>query len=75
MTAEKFDRTLRTLQELRPVRPVTVELHGGRQFDVDDPRMIAYRDGVAVYLAPGGRSVWFDHGDVSQIMEPPANTP
>jgi hypothetical protein len=26
------------------------------------------RDGVAVFLAPGGRPIWFDHDSVVQVI-------
>ena len=32
------------------------------------------RDGVAVFLAPGGVPLWFDHDSVNQIIGAPLNT-
>ena len=50
------------------IPPFTVELVGGHQFEVDHPLAIVVRDGVAVYLKPGGIPVWFDHESVKQIV-------
>jgi hypothetical protein len=46
-----------------------VELHGGRRFEVDHPGALVVRDGVAVSLALGGSSIWFDLESVNQIIE------
>jgi hypothetical protein len=74
MTAENFDLALRELQEKRPYRIFTVELNGGRRFEIDHPHALVVRDGVAVFVAPGGIPVLFDHDGVNQIVVAPANT-
>ncbi len=74
MTTENFESVLEALRELRPFRVFTVELHGGRRFEVDHPAALVIRDGVAVFLAPGGVPVWFDHESVNQIIGLPANS-
>lgn len=74
MTAENFDRLLDELVSRKPYQMFTVELNGGRRFEVDHPRALVVRDGVAVFLAPGGIPVWFDHDSVNQIIGAPANT-
>jgi hypothetical protein len=68
MTAEHFDHILQGLQQREPFQVFTVELHGGRRFEVDHPRALVVRDGVAVFIAPGGVPVWFDHDSVNQIV-------
>jgi hypothetical protein len=68
MTAENFDRVLRGLQEFKPFRVFTVELNGGHRFEVDHAGALVVRDGVAVFLAPGGIPIWFDHESVNQIL-------
>jgi hypothetical protein len=72
MTAEKFDHVLNALAERMPFQVFTVELHGGRRFEVDHPRALVVRDGVAVFVAPGGYPIWFDHESVNQIIGAPA---
>ena len=73
MTAENFDRVLVELQQRQPFRVFTVELQGGRRFEVDHSRALIVRDGVAVFLAPGGVPIWFDHESVNQIIGAPAS--
>jgi len=75
MTAEDFEQHLTVLSDRQPFRVFTVELHGGKRFEVDHPRAMVVRDGVAVFLAPGGVPIWFDHESVNQIVGAPANTP
>jgi hypothetical protein len=74
MTAEHFDGNLQVLVERRPFTMFTVELHGAQRFEVDHPRALVVRDGVAAFLAPGGIPVWFDHDSVNQIVGAPADT-
>lgn len=68
MTTDHFDEVLGGLKQLQPFRVFTMELHGGRRFEVDHPGALVVRDGVAVYLAPGGIPIWFDHESVNQII-------
>jgi hypothetical protein len=74
MTAENFDRVLNGLADRTPFQVFTVELHGRWRFEVDHPRAMVVRDGVAVFLASGGVPVWFDHDSVNQIIAAPAST-
>jgi len=68
MTADNFMSILEGLTQVQPFRVFTVELHGGRRFEVDHPGALVARDGVAVFLAPGGVPIWFDHDSVNQIL-------
>lgn len=68
MTVEHFEQLFDALREQSPFHPVTVELTGGHGFEVDHPRSIIVRDGVAVFLQPGGIPVWFDHKSVTQVV-------
>jgi hypothetical protein len=74
MTAENFDQVLVGLRQLRPFQVFTVELNGGQRFEIDHPEALVVRDGVAVFLAPGGVPIWFDHDSLNQIIGAPANT-
>jgi hypothetical protein len=74
MTSENFDQVLNSLRTLQPFRVFTVELQGGHRFEVDHPGALVVRDGVAVFLAPGGAPIWFDHDSVNQIIGAPSNT-
>ena len=73
MTAENFDKTLRALQSATPFAVFTVELNSGQRFEVDLPGAMVVRDGVAVFLAPGGVPIWFNHNSVSQIIGAPTD--
>jgi hypothetical protein len=75
MTAENFERVLDELTQRMPFRVFTVELYNGRRFEVDHPRAIVVRDGVAVFIAPGGVPIWFDHESVVQVLGASASTP
>jgi hypothetical protein len=74
MTADSFDSVLQGLTQNAPFHVFTVELHGGKRFEVDHARAIVVRDGVALFLAPAGVPIWFDHDSVNQIIAAPANT-
>jgi hypothetical protein len=74
MTADNFGRVLEALRQRKPFQVFTVELHGGQRFEVDHPGALVVRDGVAVFLAPGGVPIWFDHKSVNQIIGASANT-
>jgi hypothetical protein len=68
MTSENFQRLLESLVKHSPFRPFTVEMVGGRRIEVDHARALVSRDGVAVYLAPGGVPIWFNHESVTAIV-------
>ncbi|HET6883948.1 MAG TPA: hypothetical protein VFI31_27590 [Pirellulales bacterium] len=67
MTAEHFDGLLDALLDRSSFQPFTIELARGHQFDVDQLRATVVRDGVAVFLRPGGAPVWFDDESVTEI--------
>ncbi|MEX2138539.1 MAG: hypothetical protein WD894_04720 [Pirellulales bacterium] len=69
MTTDNFDRTLRAFQRRAPFRTFTVELVSGHSFQVDHPEAVVLRDGVAVYIAPGGYPTLFDHEGVSRLFD------
>ncbi len=75
MASENFDQVLEGLKQLQPFRVFTVELHGGRRFEIDHAGALVVGDGVAVFLAPGGIPIWFDHESVTHIIGAGANTP
>ena len=74
MTADHFEHVLEGLRQNQPFRVFTVEMQGGRRFEVDHPGALVVRDGVAVFMAPGGIPIWFDHDSVTQIVAAPAST-
>ncbi len=74
MTADDFGQLFEALRERSPFHPFTVELLGGHRFEVDHAQAIVVRDGVAVFLRPGGVPVWFDHESVTQVVGDIADT-
>ena len=68
MTPEHFESTLSTFHERRPFKAFTVVLISGRQFEVDHPGAMVHRDGVAIYVAPGGVPTIFDHEGVEHFV-------
>jgi hypothetical protein len=68
MTAENFEHILEGLKQRMPFHVFTVELLGGRRFEVDHPGALAVREGMAVFLAPRGIPIWFDHESVGRIV-------
>ncbi len=68
MTVDNFMSVLEGFRRVQPFRVFTVELHGGQRFEIDSPLALITRDGVAVFLAPGGIPIWFDHDSVNQII-------
>jgi hypothetical protein len=71
MTEEHFTAALDQLWQRQPWRPFTVELVGGRRYEIDSPQALGTRAGagLAVFVAPGGAPVIFDHEAVLQIYE------
>lgn len=68
MTPENFDQTLAAFQQRAPFRPFTVVLSSGTRFEVDHPNALVTRDGVAVFIAPGGAPRIFDHEGVEHFV-------
>jgi hypothetical protein len=68
MEASHFDRTLSAFKGRTPFRPFTVALVNGDRFEVDHPEALVVRDGVAVFIGPGGVPVLFDHEGVGQVI-------
>jgi hypothetical protein len=73
MTAENFDAMLARLLNRRPFQIFTIELQGGKRFEIDHPQATVFRDGLAVFISPGPVPIWFDHESVSQFIEAPAS--
>lgn len=71
MVADTFDNILRTFCKTSPFVPFVVELVSGNSFTVRHPEALAYHDGTAVYIAPGGRPHLFDHESVSRLSGAP----
>ena len=67
MDRDTFDNTLRTFKHRHPFQPFTLMMVNGDRLEVDFPDALAFRDGAALYFAPGGVPVLFDHEGVCQV--------
>ena len=74
MTEAHFDQLLTELRDQQPFRIFTVTLLSGRRFEVDHPHALLVREGVAVFLAPGGIPIYFDHDSVNEVIHAGVNT-
>ena len=73
MTVENFGGLLRAFVSRRPFKVFTVELHNGNRFEVDHPNAVLWRDGYAIFAAPGYVPIYFDREGVVQMMDAPAS--
>ena len=69
MTAEHFERIVRSSQKRVPFRSFAVELVSGSRIEVDHPEALVFRGGVAVYVSAGGVPTLFDHDSVAQVTD------
>lgn len=68
MDSDTFDNTIRTFKHRTPFRPFTVSLVNGERVEVDHPDALVVRDGVALFVGPGGVPAVFDHEGVTQVI-------
>jgi hypothetical protein len=52
-----------------------VSLVNGERLEVDHPDALAVRDGVGMFVGPGGVPSIFDHEGITQIIGDLANRP
>jgi hypothetical protein len=75
MDRETFDATIRTFKHRTPFRPFTVSLVNGERLEVDHPEAVVVRDGVGLFVGPGGIPAVFDYEGVAQVVGDLANRP
>ncbi len=68
MDRDTFTETIRAFKHRAPFRPFTVVTVAGNRHEVDHPDALAVKDGVALFLAPGGVPVIFDHEGISEVI-------
>ena len=68
MDRDVFTSTIQAMKRRNPFRPFTVVTIGGGRQEVDHQDAILVRDGMALYAAPGGIPVIFDHESVDRII-------
>jgi len=60
MDRDTFDTTIRRFKQRTPFRPFTVSLVNGERVEVDHADALVVRDGVALFVGPGGMPAVFD---------------
>ncbi len=75
MDRETFDATIRSFRHRTPFRPFAVSLVNGERLEVDYPDALVVRDGVAIFVGPGGVPAIFDREGVAQVVGDLANRP
>ena len=73
MSVDNFQSLLESFLSRKPFRVFTVELHNGNRFEIDHPRAVTWRDGFAVFVAPGPVPIYFDNEGVVQFIDAPAS--
>jgi len=68
MDRETFAGTIRTFKGRTPFRPFTIVTVSGRRYEIDFADAILEREGIALFAAPGGVPVIFDHEGVSEVI-------
>jgi hypothetical protein len=68
MDRNSFDETIPTFKRRTPFRPFTVSLVNGDRVEVDHPEALVVRDGVALFVGPGGIPAVFEHEGVAQVI-------
>jgi hypothetical protein len=68
MDRETFTETIRGFMNRSPFRPFTLVTVSGNRHEVDHVNALAFNDGVAVLIGPGGVPVFFDFEGVSEII-------
>lgn len=75
MDRETFDAAIRGLKHRAPFRPFAVSLVNGERLEIGHPDALVVREGVAVFVGPGGVPSLFDHEGVAQVIGDLANRP
>ena len=73
MDRDTFDSTLQTFKHRTPFRPFTVSLVNGERLEIDHPEALVVREGVGLFVGPGGVPAVFDFEGVAQVVGDLAN--
>jgi hypothetical protein len=68
MDRETFYSIIRTFKHRTLFRPFIVSLVNGEHVEVDQPDALVARDGVGLFVGPGGVPAVFDHEGIAQII-------
>ena len=73
MDRETFDTTILSFKRRTPFRPFTLSLVNGDRLEIDHPDALVVRDGVGLFVGPGGVPAVFDYEGVAQVIGDLAN--
>ncbi len=73
MTADDFYRTMIEKLDRKPFQPFAVELNDGRRVEIDRPKSVSIRGGVAACSTRESIYVRVESNDVKQIIDIPAS--
>jgi hypothetical protein len=73
MTVEHFQAILEAFLSREPFRPFTVNVKSGTRIEIDRPNAVAFRNGFAVYVAPGRVPFYFDNDSVVDFIGAPVS--
>ncbi len=73
MDRQTFEATILTFKRRTPFRPFTLSLVNGERLEIDHPDAVVVRDGVGLFVGPGGVPAVFDHEGVAQVIGDLAN--
>ncbi len=68
MERDNFTATIQSFQRRPLFGPSRVAIVDGDRLEIDYGNMVVVREGIAVFIAPGGTPVSFDYEGVSQII-------
>ncbi len=68
MDRDNFTATIHSFQRRQPFGPFTVAMANGDRLEIDHANAVVVREGIAVFIAPGGTPVFVDHEGVGQII-------
>ncbi|HEV3002886.1 MAG TPA: hypothetical protein VGX78_00425 [Pirellulales bacterium] len=72
MVSETFAQALRAFARRKPFKPFVVELVNGERVLVEHPEALAFYAGAAVYISPQREFALFDHENVADVRDVPA---
>ena len=68
MNPETLDGAIRALSGRVPFHPYTLVMDDGGRLEVDHPKVLAYRDGTGLFVAPGGIPHLFNAEGVNRVI-------
>src|SRR5205814_1817455 len=72
MTQGHFEAVMEVLMARIPFEVFTIEQVGGGRMEIDHAGALYFFETLAVFRAPGGVRVLFDHESVKRIVDAPA---